>query len=946
MKPFRRYIFFFIIIFSGFSAFSQSSYWDEVYSNVVYPFSTSSIESITKSSSGNIYAAVGKKVYKWDGAYWTELPNLNADYKVLSLTTDPAGNLYAAGFFHNSSGACYVAKWNGSSWSELGGLTSSPTGWINTIVSDASGNIYAAGTFRNSLASTYVAKFNGSTWSELGGIGSFFNNSIKTLAIDGAGNIYAGGFFTNGAGNKFVAKFNGSSWSELGGTNSQNFNSWIVSICSDPAGNIYCGGWFANASNNRYIAKFNGSVWSELGNFVGNGDISCIISDPTGNIYGAGNQNIGKWNGTAWTLVGSFNYPVYTMVLDGSGNIYAAGDFENGVGHKYVSKWTAASGVWAEINSGGNGILEGGNIKAIEKDVAGNIYVGKGGNVWKWDGNVWSGVGSGSNGLNGGGHIEDLAIDGLGNLYAACDFFYDFRRFVAKWNGSAWTELGTGPNALNANGAIFSLAVDAANNIYAAGYFTNPDGTRGVWKWNGTNWSQVGALGSIDPIKHISIDPAGNLYAHYTNNLGDEFIYKWSGTAWAVLPHTSPPVVNEFSGVMTFDNTGNVYAQHSSFLQQGYRSYVMKWNGSAWSVFAGANNNFNVGNGEQYSRDQAGNLYFAGVLNNLHHIDKWDGTNFSRSGPFLPTDQVQRHLLMLDGGIYAVGTFQRNGRTVGVLRYNANFLPTPSYINVSNKCTNDPNTKAKLMNPPVSGTVSAFVDGNPVTYSVSDSSFTYFTNGVTTTGNHQVSVRFTNSLNNSQKDSAFVVSPVVTPSVSITGNLVVLSGQSTSLSTVVVNGGPAPIYRWQDSTSLHSWATIVNATGSVLNYTPAVTGDKLRCIMTSNAPCASIAAVTSPAVQFMVNFPTGLNPVSTWLYNVKVFPNPVSSTLTIDSLKISDKWQSLAIYSQDGRTVYLNPDISGKTSLSVDIVHLVNGSYFMRLQRKNGEVAFFKLVKL
>src|ERR1041384_5169419 len=63
------------------------------------------------------------------------------------------------------------------SWSELGGLNGlAANAFINSVCSDASGNIYAAGYFTNSSGNWYVAKYNGSAWSELGGLNGLSAN--------------------------------------------------------------------------------------------------------------------------------------------------------------------------------------------------------------------------------------------------------------------------------------------------------------------------------------------------------------------------------------------------------------------------------------------------------------------------------------------------------------------------------------------------------------------------------------------------------------------------------------------------------------------------------------------------------------------------------------------------------------------------------------------------
>jgi Secretion system C-terminal sorting domain/Domain of unknown function (DUF5122) beta-propeller len=291
---------------------------------------------------------------------WSELGGLNglsAGSSIFSVCSDASGDIYAAGWFTNSSGKKYVAKYNGSAWSELGGLNGlAANGEIWSLCIDASGNIYAGGYFTNGPNNTgkyYIAKYDGSAWNELGGLnGLAAIGPIQTVCSDASGNIYAVGAFTNSSGKQYVAKYNGSSWSELGGLNGLAANNLILSVCSDASGNIYAAGGFTNSSGNKYVAKYNGSVWSELGGLNGlaaNSGIYSVCSDASGNIYAAGwftnssgNWYVAKYNGSAWSELGGLNGlaangQIYSVYSDASGNIYAAGWFTNSSGKKYVA---------------------------------------------------------------------------------------------------------------------------------------------------------------------------------------------------------------------------------------------------------------------------------------------------------------------------------------------------------------------------------------------------------------------------------------------------------------------------------------------------------------------------------------------------------------------------------------------------------------------------------
>jgi len=228
---------------------------------------------ITCDKGGNIYAAgfftndSGKcYVAKYNGTTWSEVGGLNAlaaNGNINCIAFDTSGNIYAAGTFYHGQGVCYVAKYDGTSWSKLGGLThlsANSISMISSVVTDVSGNVYAGGYFTDSTGKTYVAKYNGTSWSEMPG--ATFNSTIFSICIPSTAgqNMYVGGNFSNGvvydSGSYYVAAYNGSTWSELGGLNGLGANGTINTICTDAVGNIYAAGYFTNASHNYYVAKY------------------------------------------------------------------------------------------------------------------------------------------------------------------------------------------------------------------------------------------------------------------------------------------------------------------------------------------------------------------------------------------------------------------------------------------------------------------------------------------------------------------------------------------------------------------------------------------------------------------------------------------------------------------------------------------------------------------
>jgi hypothetical protein len=185
----------------------------------------------------------------------------------------------------------------------------------------------------------------------------------------------------------------------------------------------------------------------------------------------------------------------------------------------------------------------------------------------------------------------------------------------------------------------------------------------------------------------------------------------------------------------------------------------------------------------------------------------------------------------------------------------------------------------------------------------------------------------------------------VTPAITISGTTSVTSGTPALLSSAILNGGSSPTYQWQDSTSLHSWQNISGSNGASSTYTPAQTGDRIRCLLTSNANCATLTTVTSNVLVFTVTTVTSVNPVAAINYGIKAYPNPVSSLLVIDSLRLSDQWQTVEITSIDGRQKLFAEKINGQTSLSINVERFPGGYYVAILTNKQGRKAYLNFIK-
>jgi hypothetical protein len=273
-------------------------------------------------------------------------------------------------------------------------------------------------------------------------------------------------------------------------TNSPNGPVYAIAVGAD---GIYVGGTFTQAgsvaANN--IARWDGTQWHALGDGVNNGGgppaVYAITINGTdvyvgGNFYSAGlitASNIAKWNGTQWDSLssGAIDY-VRALAMDGSGNLYAGGDF-NGIGDVancgFIAMWDGSQ--WNALDSGVSGCGWSTHVNALTA-VGNEIYAGgyfllAGGdsakNIARWDGSNWYACGSGTD-----GEVFNLDYKNL-YVYVSGDFIHaggTVVNYIAKYNGT-WQAIDNGvdyaPHAMDYGTAdVFvgsSMSLLPAKNI-------------------------------------------------------------------------------------------------------------------------------------------------------------------------------------------------------------------------------------------------------------------------------------------------------------------------------------------------------------------------------------------------------------------------------------------------------------------------------------------------
>lgn len=333
-------------------------------------------------------------------------------------------------------------------------------------------------------------------------------------------------------------------WSAMGtGTGAGSGTVRAIVIGAD--GSVYAGGaidLMGGVANTKGVAKWNGSAWTALstGLTAGGvfGDGGTLAAAPNGDIYVAGAfdtaggvaaANIAKWNGSAFTALGTgSNDTVLSMVVDGSGNLWAGGNFTSmgGVANTArIARWNGSA--WQSVGTGGanssvtalalapNGdIIAGGNFTTI----GGVSSVG----LARYNGTAWTSLNNTASVL-----VEGIAFAPNGAMYVG-GFFSSIGGIsalnVAVYNGGSFSPLGAGLTTGGSFGA-YGVKVDKNGLVYfhgdpvSSGTYTLS--TPGVAIWNGSSWAStdVALTGIPLTVYSMAISSSNAIYLGYNSRI-------------------------------------------------------------------------------------------------------------------------------------------------------------------------------------------------------------------------------------------------------------------------------------------------------------------------------------------------------------------------------------------------------------------------------------------
>ena len=359
-------------------------------------------------------------VQQWAAIY--NGPGNGAD-SAFSIAVDNSGNVYVTGK-SVGSGTSYdyaTIKYNSAGVQQWAARYNGPVNGDDvptSIAVDGTGNVYVTGeSVGSGTSNDYVTiKYNSSgvqQWVQRYNGPGNGDDIAHSLAIDSLGNVYVtGGSYINVTVRGYATiKYNSAGvqqWIAMynGPVNNLDF---AYSLAVDGSGNVYVtGASYGNGTYYDYATiKYNSAgvqQWVSRYNGLGNGDNAAIslAVDGSGNVYVTG-ESAGsgtsydyatiKYNSAGvqqWAA--RYNGPgiganvAYSLVLDGSGNVYVTGVSAGSTSYDYATIKYNSAGVqqWVQrYNGPGNG-----------DDIANSIAVDGSGNVYVTGGSYGSGTSS------------------------------------------------------------------------------------------------------------------------------------------------------------------------------------------------------------------------------------------------------------------------------------------------------------------------------------------------------------------------------------------------------------------------------------------------------------------------------------------------------------------------------------------------------------------------
>jgi ligand-binding sensor domain-containing protein len=342
-------------------------------------------------------------------------------------------------------------------------------------------------------------KFDGITWSNYTLANSKIpSNTVQNLTFDAAGKLWL-------ATDKGIAAFDGAQFTPYNKSNSGIPFENISQIAIDNQGVK----WMIAA--NEGVVSFDGNAWkpynTKNSSLKSNG-LHSIATDSQGNVWVGYDGGLGKISSGNITIFPTTEASIPSNDLrfvgqDPVGNIWV-GTFDKGASRLDGAKWVTYNQ--------GNSAITSNYVQSFQTDKDGAYWFGTNNGASKFNGNTWTQYNS-FNGLVS-YYVKDMLRDAKNDLWLAT------HDGISKWDGAKFTNFTTANGLIN--NKVDKIALDAAGNLWFA---TNG----GLSKYDGakfTNFTKDNGLPS-NALTSVFVDKTGKIWVGSDNGIA-----VFDGTSW------------------------------------------------------------------------------------------------------------------------------------------------------------------------------------------------------------------------------------------------------------------------------------------------------------------------------------------------------------------------------------------------------------------------------
>jgi hypothetical protein len=264
----------------------------------------------------------------WNGTAWAVVPSpspkVSSNSVLLSVSAVSAGNVWAAGYYDDSTGTPVglIEHWNGSSWQRVTAAVPA-NGYaiqLESVSARSAGDVWIAGDYLESGAElTLIEHWNGTKWTVMtspDGAGSPDSELHGITAVSGTDAWATGFYFAGSTYVSLVEHWNGHAWKTIASPEpSGSTDTYLYGVSAGTASDAWSVGyWYKpNAGYKTLTEHWNGHAWAVVASpdpagitsnyLYGVSAVSGQAAVASGYDFGTADQALAeRWNGTKWAI--------------------------------------------------------------------------------------------------------------------------------------------------------------------------------------------------------------------------------------------------------------------------------------------------------------------------------------------------------------------------------------------------------------------------------------------------------------------------------------------------------------------------------------------------------------------------------------------------------------------------------------------------------------------